>query len=516
MADFSVKRIRLAFKKVFNIIMQRFLTLLAVFFSMVVIMQMQSCRQDDYDTSPSLRLEFSADSLLFDTVFTTVGSSTRYFKVYNRNNSRVNISRLELGSGTSSYFRINADGRSGNVIQDIEIGPRDSIFVFVEVTVDPVNQDLPLIISDSVLFHINNNVQDVKLVAWGQDAHFIRPNFQDTIYVDDEPVPFEYHLITENMIWSGPKPWVVYGLVLVAPDVTLRVEEGARVHFHNQSAMIFLGRSSFQVEGTIEDPIIFQGDRLESDYQNLPGQWGYIWLTAESRNHKIENAVIKNATYGLVMDSIGSLTEPTLRIRNTIIKNMDQTGLELRGAWVEASNLVVANCGVHAINMSLGGSYDFRHVTVGNYYSLPGTIRQTPSIVFNNYYIDTADVVQVREFEKAYFGNSIIYGSLQEEILLDLFPDNSVAGFTFDHSLVRTSIHNSLGHLFENSLFNQQPRFLDSGQNDYRLREDSPAIGEGDPGIAIDIPFDIMGNSRMDRVDMGAYQYYEIEEDGDE
>jgi len=489
--------------------MQRFLTLLAVFFSMVVILQMQSCRQDDFDTSPSLRLEFSADSLLFDTVFTTVGSSTRYFKVYNRNNSRVNISRLELGSGTSSYFRINADGRSGNVIQDIEIGPRDSIFVFVEVTVDPVNQDLPLIISDSVLFHINNNVQDVKLVAWGQDAHFIRPNFQDTI------LGIEYHVLQQDAIWTGPKPWVIYGLLVVAPDVTLRIEEGARVHLHNQSAMIFLRRSSLKVEGTMEEPIVFQGDRLEAGYQNLPGQWGYIWLTAESRNHKIENAVIKNATYGLVMDSIGSFTEPTLRIRNTIIKNMDQTGLELRGAWVEASNLVVANCGVHAISMSLGGSYDFRHVTVGNYYSLPGTIRQTPSIVFNNYYVDTANVVQVREFEKAYFGNSIIYGSLQEEILLDLFPDNSVAAFTFDHSLVRTSIHNSLGHLFENSLFNQQPRFLDSGQNDYRLREDSPAIGVGDPGIAIDIPFDILGNSRMDRVDMGAYQYYEIEEDND-
>jgi len=476
--------------------------------SLLLILQMQSCRQDDFDTSPSLRLEFSADSLLFDTIFTTVGSSTRYFKVYNRSNSRLNISRLELGGGTSSYFRINADGRSGTTLSDLEIGPRDSIYVFVEVTVDPVNQDLPLIISDSVVFHLNNNVQDVKLVAWGQDAHFIHPNVNDTV------LGIDYHLITENTVWAGPRPWVIYGLVLVAPDVTLRVEEGARVHFHNQSALIFLRRSSFQVEGSLEDPIIFQGDRLESMYQNLPGQWGYIWLTAESRNHKIENAIIKNATYGIVMDSIGSLTEPTLRIRNTIIKNMDQTGLELRGAWVEAQNLVVSNCGVHAIYMGLGGSYDFRHVTVANYYSLPGSIRQTPSIVFNNYYVDINNNVQVREFDKAYFGNSIIYGSLQQEILLDLYPDNSAASFMFDHSLVRTTLHQQFGDLFPNSILNTQPRFL-SVNNDYRLREDSPAIGEGDPGIAVDIPHDILGNSRLERVDMGAYQYYEIEEDGD-
>jgi hypothetical protein len=489
--------------------MKRIFYFVTLAFLSLLILQMQSCRQDDFDTSPNLRLEFSVDSLLFDTVFTTVGSSTRYFKVYNRNNSRINISSLELAGGTSSYFRINADGRSGTTIRDLEIGPRDSIYVFVEVTVDPVNQDLPLIISDSVVFQVNNNIQDVKLVAWGQDANFIHPNVNDTV------LGISYHLITENSVWTGPKPWVVYGLVLVAPDVTLRIEDGARVHLHNQSALIFLQRSSLQVEGTPEEPVVFQGDRLEPGYSNLPGQWGYIWLTATSRNHSIENAIIKNATYGIVMDSIGSLTEPTLRIRNTIIKNMDQTGLELRGAWVEAQNLVVSNCGVHAIYMGLGGSYDFRHVTVGNYYSLPGSIRQTPSVVFNNYYVDTTNTVQVREFEKAYFGNSIIYGSLQQEILLDLYPGNSAANFMFDHSLVRTTLQQQLGHLFESSIFNTQPRFLNVN-NDYRLREDSPAIGAGDPGIAAGIPYDILGNSRLERVDMGAYQYYEIENDSEE
>ncbi len=489
--------------------MKRVFWFSGVLIAIVFVLQMQSCRIDDFDPSPDLRLEFSVDSLMFDTVFTTIGSSTRYFKVYNPNNSRINISRLQLAGGSSSYFRINADGRSGTSIRDIEIGPRDSIFVFVEVTVDPVDQDLPLIIADSVVFEVNTNEQDVKLVAWGQDANFIRPNVNDTV------LGIDYHLITENSVWTGPKPWVIYGLVLVAPDVTLRIEEGARVHFHNQSALIFLERSSFQVEGTLEEPVMFQGDRLEPGYSDLPGQWGYIWLTANSRNHSIDNAIIKNATYGIVMDSIGSLTEPTLRIRNTIIKNMDQTGLELRGAWVEASNLVVANCGVHAISMSLGGSYDFKHITVGNYYSLPGSIRQTPSIVFNNYYIDTTNTVQVRDFEKAYFGNSIIYGSLQQEILLDLYPDNSAANFTFDHSLVRTTLNQQFEQLFENSLINTQPGFLDVNQNDYRLREDSPSIGEGDPGIAIHIPYDIIGNSRLERVDMGAYQYYEIEEDND-
>jgi hypothetical protein len=288
------------------------------------ILQMQSCRYDDFDTSPNLKLSFNADSLLFDTVFTTVGSSTRYFKVYNRHHSRINISQVELAGGSSSYFRINVDGRSGTRVNDIEIGPRDSIFIFVEVTVDPTGQDLPLVISDSVVFRLNNNVQDVKLVAWGQDAHFIKPN-----YTDPES-GFSFHLVMEDALWAGPKPYVVYGFVLVAPGVTLKIDKGTRVHLHNRSAMVFYPESTLKIQGTLEEPVLIQGDRLEPAYRDLPGQWGYIWLMATSRDHEIDYAVIKNGTYGIVMDSIGSLTEPTLRIRNTMIKKHGPDGAGIK------------------------------------------------------------------------------------------------------------------------------------------------------------------------------------------
>ncbi len=490
--------------------MRKLFPLLATLLILLLVLQFQSCREDNFDDSPSVQLSFSTDSLLFDTVFTTIGSSTRYFKVYNQHSSGVVISDLRLAGGQSSFFRINANGSSGTHITDLEIGANDSIYVFVEVTVDPLGEDLPLVISDSVVFYMNNNVQDVKLVAWGQDANFIRPNYSDTINNID------YHLITNHTTWSGIKPWVVYGLVVVAPDASLTIDKGSKVHFHNNSAMIFLNRSSLKIEGTAEEQVVLQGDRLETDYADLPGQWGYIWLTAGSQDHIIENATIKNATYGVIMDSIGSFTEPTLRMHNTIVKNMDQTGLELRGAWVEATNLVVANCGVNAINMMLGGNYSFKHITVGNYFSLPGTIRQTPSLAFNNYYVDTSNTVQVRDFEQIYFGNSIIYGSLTDEISLDLFPDNNNPGFTFDHCLIRTSLHTQFPDLFINSITNQQPRFVEARDNNYRLREDSPARKKGSTEIALEVPLDILGRNRTDSVDVGAYQYYEeeVEEEG--
>jgi hypothetical protein len=475
-----------------------------VIIGFMLVLQLSSCRDDDFDTSPSLKLSFSTDSLLFDTVFTTVGSSTRIFKIYNPHNARINISSIETAS-PNSYFVFNVDGRSGRRLQNIEIGAQDSLFVFVEVNVDPVQQDLPLIISDSIIFHVNNNVQNVKLIAWGQDAHFIRPNVV-------EPSGFSYHLITENAVWSGPKPWVIYGLVLIAPEVELTIAEGTNVHLHNRSAMIFLERSTFKVQGTIEQPVTFQGDRLEPGYKDLPGQWGYIWLTATSRDHEIDYAVIKNGTYGIVLDSIGSFTEPTLRIRNSIIKNMDQTGLEFRGSHVQAENLLVANCGAHAISMWIGGKYDFRHITVANYNIYQQKLRQTPSLIFNNYYVDTTGVFHIRDFERIYFGNSIIMGSLQEEIGMDYHPATQ-PDFLFDHCLVKTQRQTNFRSSFENSLFNQSPLFINAIAQDFRLAEDSPAVGAGNQQISATIPHDILGNSRTQRSDMGVYQYYEEEEE---
>lgn len=464
-----------------------------------------SCRDDGFDTNPDISLAFSTDSLLFDTVFTTVGSSTRSFMVYNNHHRRVRISSVGLGNNQQSYFRLNVNGRSGTHIRDVEIGARDSIFVFVEVTVDPVNQNLPLTITDSVVFNINNNLQNVKLIAWGQNANFIHPN-----HVDPES-GIAYHLISDNTTWTADLPYLIYGLAVVAPNRTLTVEKGARVHFHNNASLIFLSGATLKVDGTIELPVTFQGDRLEQFFADKPGQWGRIWLTATSKNHDINYAIIKNGSVGLHVDSIGSTTEPTLRIRNTIIKNMSFVGLMAQGSHVVAQNTVIANCGQHTLLLSLGGKYDFRHCTFANYFNLPNTsLRQTPSLLFNNFYRDVKGNIQQRNFESVYFGNSIVYGSLQEEIGFDLVP-GSVVNYTFDHCLIRTQLSTN-GPNFINVLNNRTPQFNNINLQDYRLKSNSPAIGAGKAAIANEIPLDILGRNRQQRPDIGAFQFYEIEE----
>lgn len=54
-------------------------------------------------------LTFSKDTLTFDTVFTTIGSTTSKVMVYNKENKAVKIDLIYLAGGASSPFRINVD-----------------------------------------------------------------------------------------------------------------------------------------------------------------------------------------------------------------------------------------------------------------------------------------------------------------------------------------------------------------------------------------------------------------------
>ena len=118
-------------------------------------------------------MSFSHDTILFDTVFTTIGSTTKQLKVYNRHNRDIEIASVYLAGGDQSNFRLNIDGLSFYHAENILIRESDSIFIFVEVTIDPVAQNNPLVVQDSIVFITNDNVQDIDLVAWGQDVYLI-------------------------------------------------------------------------------------------------------------------------------------------------------------------------------------------------------------------------------------------------------------------------------------------------------------------------------------------------------
>jgi len=67
-----------------------------------------ACKDDfeNYSYNPQDLLSFSADTVSFDTVLTTVNSPVLAFRVYNRNAKSLLISSIQLAEGTNSDFKI--------------------------------------------------------------------------------------------------------------------------------------------------------------------------------------------------------------------------------------------------------------------------------------------------------------------------------------------------------------------------------------------------------------------------
>ncbi|MBU1010801.1 MAG: hypothetical protein KKD74_11765 [Bacteroidetes bacterium] len=459
------------------------------------------CRKDQITTDPSVKLTFSADSVIFDTVFTSIGSVTRKLMVYNTHNDRLNISSISLAAGEQSPFRINVDGSPGTNVKDIEIAPHDSAFIFVRVTIDPTDESNPYVVEDDLNFRINGNEQMVKLVAWGQNAIYILADQQ----VDGFPA---FHIVAdslETVTWTAEKPYVVYGYALINSYGKLIMEPGTRVYFHDKSGLWAYVNGVLQVKGSLENPVTFQGDRLDQDYRDVPGQWDRIWLM-EGRagfDHEIDYAIIRNGFIGLQAESFLTPTANRLKISNTIIENHTGIGVFSRLFNIEADNVVIANCGNYAAALTMGGSYQFWHMTMANNWSFGP--RNNPSLFLSNYFLDNDEnTVPVPLNFSA--GNSIIYGSNNEEVLTD-FVAGADSVYLFDNCLIRTERNLSLWPGFKDCLVNIDPQFRDYETFDFQLDTLSPAIDKGKAGIAAEVPYDLNGVDRTLTPDLGAYEF---------
>lgn len=93
-----------------------------------------------------------------------------------------------LASGEATGFRMNVDGRKGSSFNNVGILANDSMYVFVEVTVDPNGGNQPLLIQDSVLFTVNGIRQSVLLEAYGQDVNLYKGGVTITKILSSRPI----------------------------------------------------------------------------------------------------------------------------------------------------------------------------------------------------------------------------------------------------------------------------------------------------------------------------------------
>ncbi len=451
--------------------------------------QILSCKKNNLLTNSNFNIETSTDTILFDTLFTTIGSTTKRFKCYNPNSGSINISNISLQNGINSPFRINIDGESGVLFKDITILAGDSIFIFVEVTIDPNGNSLPLVVEDQIIFETNGNSIKIVLNAWGQDAYFhVNEIVQGT--------------------WTNDKPHVIYGVAAVGypsldSNLTLTIEEGTKIHGHS-NAVLYVYKSTLNVNGSFNNPVIFQQDRTE-DYllysaDSIAGQWRGVYFS-NALNSSITHAEIKNAIIGIQIDTFSLNNYVSLdkvKIHNSLYSN-----ILTQGSNLSAINCLFANSNNYSAFISIGGNVNFEQCTFSNYNS---GYRTSPAFVFKDYYESINGQTIFRPFNQAKFTNCIIDGNSSTDFVCDTLGyvlSGISPNVLFDHCSLKTE-DTTENFLLDNCLFNPKIHFKNTKEWDFELTDSSEIIDLGKSSAILD---DILNRTRSIPNDLGCYEY---------
>ncbi|WP_374400765.1 hypothetical protein [Flavobacterium sp.] len=510
--------------------MRRLLLLILIGFAV----SLTSCRNDFDFESRTGGLEFSKDTVYLDTVFTNIGSSTYTLKVYNRSDKNISIPSLRLKEGTASKYRLMVDGMAGQIFENVEILAKDSMYIFVSVTAEVADANpTDFLYTDKILFgeESNPNHQKVELVTLIQDAYFIYPGRvqnPDESYTYDElnlgvdgngdPITIRGRFLEETnpmngneLHWTNTKPYVIYGYAAVPSNKTLVVDPGARIHFHAESGLIVANNASLQVNGTIQNQVIFEGDRLEPGFSETPGQWGTIWFTQGSTNNILSNLTVKNATVGMLVTGNDGTANPSLTLNNVQVYNCSNVGILARTGKITGQNVVINNCGETAFAGTFGGAYDFTHCTFANYWPRPN---QTCVVLSD----DSINNVPT-PLESANFKNCIIYGS--SNLGISLKKEGTTFNNSFENCLIKfadfnnqfqnDSLYPASGSNYLNCLIAtnstiNRPEFKNPTNNELQIGSNSAARGTANFTFSSGT-FDILNEERTNPSDMGAYNF---------
>ncbi|WP_116788787.1 hypothetical protein [Flavobacterium psychrotrophum] len=522
--------------------MRQLLYLLLIGFCITI----SSCRDDfEFETSNG-GLQFSKDTVYLDTVFSNIGSSTYTLKVYNRSNKDISIPSIKLGQGQNSKYRLMVDGIPGKEFNNVELLAKDSMFVFIETTIDYseyANNSATFLYTDNIQFSSTTGTQQVELVTLVQDAYFLYPQRDDEGQYENVPYNDTLNVYGFNLNraehdnelhWNNTKPYVVYGYATVPRGETLTVDPGARVHFHADSGLMVRPGAKLVVNGgqsatdALENEVIFEGDRLEPDFADIPGQWGAILLMS-SEDNTINHLTLKNANIGIYARSVDDIAVPKLSITNSQIYYCSNFGLLACGANIKGENLVANNAGQAAVALIKGGTYDFKYSTFANYFN---SYDQVPLLI-NNYQIigNTRYPGNVN----ANFDNCIMYGSGNIGISMEQFDFSQIGNYPFhiryNNSLIKfidysnqfrsnklypasgndaTLVEYTAGCKLATSSTLNKPAFKDTRTNKLQLITADNGTGpEGtaDGSVITLFTTDITGTTRnSSNPDMGAYE----------
>ena len=468
-----------------------------------------ACQQGIISDDPTLRLTFSHDTVLFDTVFTTMGSSTKQVMVYNPNKNAIHIDQVSMREG--KYFKINLDGENNpEQLRDITLRGGDSLFVFIRTYIDPLNENSPVFIEDDIAFGVNGNTQKINLQAYGQDV--IKIQGEDGLKV-----------YPQNLTLTNQRPYLLYDTVAVGGNLT--IEAGATIYMHT-GAMIY-AYGNVTAKGTKEAPIIFRGDRTDRLFDSVPyrmasGQWNGIYLLHAKNvmptTYTMDHVHILSGGIGLyVYSEATGMLLPKMNLTNSRIHNHSIYGLVLQNVDATVVNCEISNCASYCVYLA-GGKHDFVHNTIASYYGYPYTnlnlhqnilADDVAAVYINNLSKNTAKT-------KSSFTNCIITGGRKNSLMVATplpdyyegrFEGNYLRCDSLDKAYAKNNVYASDSDtmVFHNIYY----LYEEYHYYDFRLDSLSPARGIGDSIVALEYPTDMVDCPRKAKPDAGCYEYAE-------
>jgi hypothetical protein len=440
--------------------------------SISILILFFSCKKESFITSPDAQVAISADTLKYDTVFTTTGSVTRFFKIINENDQKLRLSSVKLMGGNGSVFKINVDGFTGPLVTNVEIEANDSVYVFVSVSINPNAANLPFVIRDSIQVAYNGKERLLQLEAWGQNAHFFRNK-----------------KISSNETWNNDLPYVLLGSLQIETNKTLTINKGCRIYVHADAPIIVDGTLQVNGQKDTADRVYFRGDRLDEPYKDFPAGWPGIYFSSSSKDNVFNYAVINNAYQALAVQDPSLNANPKLTLNECIIDNAYDAGIISVNSSIRARNSLVSNCGKNVVLIK-GGDYQFTHCTVASI-SNNYIFHREPVLFVSNYVlINNSPVVANLT---ALFRNCIFWGengTVENEVVVAK-SGSSTFNVNFDYNLwkVQTAPSNIIATQI---IGNQNPAFdsinVSKKYYDFRLKNSSPALNKGsNAGITNDL-----------------------------
>ncbi|MBO7118933.1 MAG: hypothetical protein J6W03_01275 [Bacteroidaceae bacterium] len=479
--------------------------------SMLALLVVACSNYESFSDNPSFRLEFSQDTIAFDTLISTIPSSTKTLYAFNNNGNGMRISTIQLEGGAASRFRVNVDGRYlvGGEWHDFEVLKHDSLVIRIEMTPPEVGTNEPLYFEDKLHFTLENGAkQSVVLSGGSVDAYIQKGGL----------------VVNEDMTLLTDKAYVIYDSLVVMSGATLTLTEGTTLMFHDKAALHVYGK--LLVEGSIEKPVVLRGDRMDHMfdyllYDNTPSRWEGVVIHKGSFGNEFYQCDLHSSLFGIIVEDTEQVkpdeTKPSVTLDCCILHNIGGDGLQLNNCVSKVTNTQISNTLGHTVNIN-GGSHTFTYCTLAQFY--PFTANRGDGL----HLVSSEDYGEYGLLRKAHFINCVITGYGPDVIMGENIPQDGTCDYLFHHSFLNTPPVDDEEHFMacvfdqdkkkneEEKLVREDNFVLFDTENffyDFTPKDSSMIRSLADPNYAGIPAFDRKGVSRLadEGPDAGCYEY---------